>query len=115
MLYWNIGKRINDNVLKNERADYGKQIVATLSQQLREEYGKGFSKKSLSKMLQFHKSFPDFKIVASLMRQFSWTHFTLILPIKNEVEREYYIQMCRIEKWSVRELRKKIENYALDI
>lgn len=110
MLYWNIGKKINDDILKNERADYGKQIVATLSHQLTAEYGKGFSKSSITRMCLLNSYFQDIRIVASLMQQFSWTHFTLILPIKNEVEREYYIQMCRIEKWSVRELRKKIDS-----
>ncbi len=109
MLYWNIGKTINDDILKNERADYGKQIVATLSQQLTEEYGKGFSKSSLTRMCSLNDYFQDFRIVASLMPQLSWTHFTLIIPIKKELEREYYVQMCRVEKWNVRELRKKID------
>jgi len=110
MLYWNIGKKVNDDILKNERADYGKQIVATLSRQLTEEYGKGFSKSSLTRMCLLNTYFQDFEIVATLWQQFSWSHFKLILPIKNEIEREYYIQMCRIEKWSVRELRKKIDS-----
>ncbi len=109
MLYWNIGKKINDDVLENKRADYGKRIVATLSQQLQNEYGKGFTKSSLTRMCLLNESFSDLKIVATLWQQLSWSHFKLLLPVKNDIEREYYIQMCRIEKWTVRELRKKID------
>ncbi|GBE26452.1 hypothetical protein BMS3Bbin03_00365 [bacterium BMS3Bbin03] len=114
MLYWNIGKRINDEILKNKRAGYGKQIVATLSRQLENEYGKGFSAKNIRRMIQFYEVFPDFEIVASLMRQLSWTHFILFIPIKNDIEREFYAQMCRIEKWSVRDLRKKIDSMLFE-
>ena len=114
ILYWNIGKRINDEILKNKRAGYGKQIVATLSRQLENEYGKGFSAKNIRRMIQFYEVFPDFEIVASLMRQLSWTHFILFIPIKNDIEREFYAQMCRIEKWSVRDLRKKIDSMLFE-
>ncbi|TGO02122.1 cytoplasmic protein [Candidatus Thiomargarita nelsonii] len=109
MLYWNIGKRINDEILKNKRADYGKQIISTLGKQLEEQYGKGFSVQNLRRMMQFYEVFSDKQIVASLLRQLSWTHFTLLIPIKNELQRDFYAQMCRIEQWSVRTLRKKID------
>ena len=72
MLYWRIGLRINDEILQGERAEYGKQIVATLSQQLTEEYGTGFSEKNLRRMMQFADVFPDEQIVATLSRQLSW-------------------------------------------
>ena len=71
LLYWHIGKRINKEVLGNQRAEYGKQIVSTLSTQLTEEYGKGFNEKSLRRMMQFAELFPDFQIVAPLSRQLS--------------------------------------------
>jgi len=109
MLYWNIGKRINDEILNNKRANYGKQIISTLGKQLEEQYGKGFSVQNLRRMMQFSEVFSDPKIVASLLRQLSWTHFTLLIPIKNELQRDFYAQMCRIENWSVRILRKKID------
>lgn len=113
-MYWNIGKRINDDILENKRAEYGKQIVVTLSQQLTEEYGNGFSAKSIRRMMQFNELFPDFPIVASVMRQLSWTHFTIIIPLKTGIERDFYTQMCRIEKWSVRTLRKKIDSMLFE-
>ncbi len=114
MLYWNIGKRIKDEILQNKRAGYGEKIVVALADRLVQEYGKGFSAKNIRRMIQFCEVFPDFTIVASLMRQLSWTHFTLIIPIKNSLERDFYAQMCRIEKWSVRELRKQIDSMLFE-
>ena len=108
MLYWQIGRKINDEVLKGNRAEYGKQIVATLSEQLQQEYGKGFAEKNLRRMMQFAAVFDDLKIVATLLRQLSWSHFTLLLPLKESLQREFYSQMCRIEKWSVRTLKDRI-------
>lgn len=108
MLYWQIGRKINDEVLKGGRAEYGKQIVATLSGQLQQEYGKGFAEKNLRRMMQFAAVFDDLKIVATLLRQLSWSHFTLLIPLKESLQREFYAQMCRIEKWSVRTLKDRI-------
>ena len=71
LLYWHIGKRINEEVLENQRAEYGKQIVSTLSRQLTEEYGKGFNEKNLRRMMQFAELFPDFQIVSTVSRQLS--------------------------------------------
>ena len=73
LLYWHIGKRINEEVLGNQRAEYGKQIVSTLSTQLTKEYGRGFELRNLRRMMQFAQLFPDFQIVAPLARQLSWS------------------------------------------
>ena len=108
--YWNIGKKINDEILKNKRAEYGKQIVASLSRQLTQEYGSGWSVKQLRHCLYFVETFPDFEIVSTLWRQLSWSHFKEIIYLKTELERDFYSQMCRIENWSVRTLRKKIDS-----
>lgn len=109
-LYWEIGNKINQDLLKDQRAEYGKQVVANLSKQLREEYGtSSFSEKNLRRMMQFSSIFPDRKIVATLLRQFSWSHFTLFIPIQDELKRSFYMEMCRLENWSVRTLREKID------
>jgi len=111
MLYWNIGKRINieiENLPHSEK--YGKQIVATLWQQLSVEYGNSFSEKNLRRMMQFANVFPDEKIVVSLIRQFSWTHFLAVIPIEDPLKRMFYIEMCKIEKWSVRTFRERINS-----
>lgn len=109
ILYWQIGKRINEEILRGERAEYGEEIVATLSRQLVEAYGRGFTEKSLRRMVQFADSFPDNRIVAALSRQLSWSHFKELLPLKKPLEREFYAEMCRVENWSVRTLRRKID------
>ena len=78
-MYWHIGERINREVLGNKRAEYGKQIVATVARQLQEEFGrKGFDEKSIRRMMQFATLFPDSQIVAPLARHLWWSHFAVI-------------------------------------
>lgn len=109
-LYWEIGNRINQDLLKEKRAEYGKQIVSQLAKQLQAEYGSNsFSEKNLRRMMQFASVFPDRKIVVSLIRQFSWTHIIAFIPIQDELKRSFYMEMCRLENWSVRTLREKID------
>ena len=76
IMYWHIGERINRDVLGNERAEYGKQIVATVSRQLQAWYGsKGFEERTIRRMVQFAQKFSDWQIVSSLVSKLSWTHF----------------------------------------
>ncbi len=110
MLYWRIGKRIRRDVLKGERAEYGKEIVVSLSRQLVFDYGNNFSEKNLRRMIQFADIFRSEKIVVSLIRQLSWTHFLALIPLKESLRREFYAEMCRVEGWSVRTLRQKIDS-----
>lgn len=107
-LYWRIGKRIQLEVLQNERAEYGKEIVSTLSRQLVEEFGNGFSEKNLRHMMKFADSFSEAEIVSTLSRQLGWSHFKEIIYLKQPLQREFYAEMCRAERWSVRTLRDKI-------
>lgn len=109
-LYWNVGNAINTFVLQGNRAEYGKQIVATVSRQLAEEYGSGFEEKNVRRMMQFATEYQDFAIVATLMRQLPWSHFTLLIPIHEPLKRAFYEQMAITEHWSVRTLRKKIDS-----
>lgn len=75
LLYWHIGYRIHDEILRGKRAEYGKSIISSLSNQLILEYGNGFNKTNLHRMVKFSETFPDKQIVASLTQQLSWTHF----------------------------------------
>ncbi|HTF67950.1 MAG TPA: PDDEXK nuclease domain-containing protein [Edaphobacter sp.] len=109
-LYWRIGNRIQREVLGNERASYGEQIVATLSRQLVSEFGRGFADKNLRRMMQFAEAFPDEEIVATLSRQLSWSHIKELLPLVRPHQREFYAEMCRIEGWSVRTLRERVDS-----
>lgn len=108
LLYWQIGVRISLDWLHNGRAAYGQEILPTLSAKLVPEYGKGFGARNLARMIDFSEAFPDQQIVATLSQQLSWSHFVEILPLKQPLEREFYAEMCRIERWSVRTLRERI-------
>jgi len=108
MLYWRLGHRIREDILDQKRAAYGEAIVAALSQQLSTEFGRGFGEKNLRRMVQFAEVFPDERIVAALLRQLGWTHFVLLIPIKDPLKREFYAHLCRVEKWSTRALEKKL-------
>jgi predicted nuclease of restriction endonuclease-like (RecB) superfamily len=108
LLYWEIGDRIRKDILQEKRAEYGEKILSTLSKELCEEFGKGFSVPNLSRMLRLAEAFPDKKIVVSLLRQLGWSHFVEILRFDDDLKRDFYAEMCRIENWSVRTLRKKI-------
>jgi predicted nuclease of restriction endonuclease-like (RecB) superfamily len=108
VLYWKVGDRIRRELLKERRAEYGKEILPTLSAKLVPEYGEGFSQRNLARMVRFSEVFPETKIVATLSRQLGWSHFVEIIPLKEELQREFYAEMCRVEGWSVRTLRQKI-------
>lgn len=113
-LFWQIGKRINDEILLNKRADYGKQIVVTLSEKLMTRYGRSFEEKNLRRMLQFSEQFQDFLIVVTLSRQLSWSHFLVLLPIKQAEAKQYYANLSSVEYWGVRDLRKQIASKAFE-
>lgn len=110
LLYWQVGKRINDDILKNNRAEYGRQIVNALSAQLVEEYGSGFSVKNLRRMMQFAEVFAEKEIVATLWRQLSWSHIKILIPLDDPLKRSFYVEMCKLEGWSVRTLRERVDS-----
>ncbi len=66
MLFWQVGKRISEHILQNKRAEYGKEIVVTLSRELKNKYGRNFEERNLRRMIQFAEEFSDYKIVATL-------------------------------------------------
>lgn len=109
-----IGKRINHEILENKRAEYGKEIVKTLSKRLTLEYGEGWSEQQLRHCLRFAETFPDKEILYALSRQLSWTHFRTIMYLKDELKREFYIQMTRIENWNTRTLNEKIDSMLFE-
>ena len=109
-LYWQIGQRIHQEVLGGERAEYGKQIVSTLAKELSKEFGRGWSSRNVAYMLQFYEAFPEAPIVHTLSAQLSWSHFKQLITMSDPLQREFYAQMCRIERWSVRELASRIDS-----
>lgn len=114
ILFWQVGKRINDDILQNQRAEYGKQIVPTLSAQLENAYGKNFALRNLRRMMQFAESFPDMQIVSPLATQLSWSHFIELLPLKNYEAKLFYAQLSIEGKLGKRELRRQIANKVFE-
>jgi predicted nuclease of restriction endonuclease-like (RecB) superfamily len=114
LLHWRIGQRIHHEILGAKRADYGAEIVSTLSRQLVPEFGRGFSDKALRHMIRFAEAFPDPEIVSTLSRQLAWSHFKEIIYLKDDLRRDFYAEMCRIERWSVRTLRQKISGMLFE-
>lgn len=108
LLHWSIGKRINDEILLERRADYGDRVIDTVSKQLTQEFGKGYSRSALFRMVRFSKLYPDQEIVATVSRQLSWSHIVILCQMDNELQRDFYMQMACIERWSVRTLRDKL-------
>jgi predicted nuclease of restriction endonuclease-like (RecB) superfamily len=106
--FWEIGFRINDTILQNKRAEYGRQIVSSLSLQLENKYGRNFEEKNLRRMMQFADQFTDKEIVVTLSRQLSWSHFLAIIPIKNPEAKLFYANQVSDQLMSVRDLRKQI-------
>lgn len=110
LLYWNIGKYIREDILKNNRADYGQRIVESLSERLTNQYGRGWSKRHLHNCLRFTEAFPHEQIVHALRTQLSWTHIRSLIPIEDELKRNFYIELSKIEKWSTRQLDERIQS-----
>lgn len=109
MMYWHIGKLINDEILQNKRAEYGKEIVATVSQQLIKQYGKGYSYSALTRMMKFAKNI-DEKNIATLSQQLSWSHFKELIVLEDTLKIEFYTQMSIAQNWGVRTLRERIDS-----
>ena len=114
LMYWKIGRYINTAVLDGGRAEYGKRIVATLSQQLVLRYGKSFDIHNLRRMMRFAEKFHDFTIVAPLAQQLSWSHFDEILRIDSEEARLYYANEAAQRRFSRKELRRQISRKAYE-
>ncbi|WP_287666418.1 PDDEXK nuclease domain-containing protein [Accumulibacter sp.] len=108
LLYWHLGRRLLAESLQDERAPYGKRILATVSRELTVEFGQAFSLRSLYRAIQFCQGFTNQEIVSTLSTQLSWSHFIELLPLKDPLARDFYAEMCRIERWDVRTLRQKI-------
>lgn len=113
-LYWHVGKRIRGELLGEGRAEYGKQIVYALSRQLTAEYGRGFNRRNLFRMIRFAEVFPNEQIVSALRTQLSWTHFRELIAIDDPLKREFYAQMCCAERWSTRTLQDQVRRMVYE-
>ena len=109
-VYWQIGNRINNEILKETRAEYGKQIIKKVSKFLMTHFGNGWGEKHIHHCLRIAETFQNKEIFYALSRELSWTHLRAVIYMDNELKRSFYIEMCRMEKWSTRALQERINS-----
>lgn len=114
LLYWGIGSRINTEVLAGERASYGKQVLASLAKTLTTDFGKGWTEQNLRHCVQLASIFPDREILYSLSRELSWTHLRNLIYVSEPLKREFYIEIAKVERWSVRQLQERIKSMLFE-
>lgn len=110
LLYWNIGKTIREEIIKSDRAEYGKQIVQSLSGELTEHYGRGYSVQNLWYMIEFYDEYPILQSLLGEFKGLSWTHIISLLPIRENLKRRFYATLCVKEHWSTRTLQERINS-----
>lgn len=108
LLYWGIGDYLNRELIGRDRAEYGSQILATVSQELTSAYGKGYTYTALTRMRKVAATFTR-EIIVSMAQQLSWSHFIELSIIENESKRMYYATFAAAERWGVRKLRDRID------
>lgn len=113
-LYWNIGNLMQQDVLKNKKAGYGEKIIANLSAKLTNQFGTGWSSQQLWNCLYTVETFPSWKILSTLSRELSWSHLKELIYLKNKLQRTFYAQIAAHEKWSVRQLRERIDSMLFE-
>lgn len=114
LLYWQIGQRIRRDVLNDQRADYGAAVITSLAAQLTASYGRGWSEKQLRHCLRFAETFPDEGIVSALRRELSWTHLKSLIYLDDPIKRDFYIELCRLERWSSRQLQERMQSMLFE-
>ena len=105
--YWNIGRVIVEDELKNNRGEYGKKQLLAISKNLTNKFGKGFSQSNLYNMKMFYTKYPIFQSVTGKL---SWTHYCELLYISDDDKRCFYEKEAINANWSVRELKRQISS-----
>jgi predicted nuclease of restriction endonuclease-like (RecB) superfamily len=114
LLYWQVGKRIQTEILQGQRAEYGKQVIIALSQKLTQAYGRGWSERQLNYCILIAEVFPNREILHTLCAELSWSHLKLIIGIENPLKRDFYIEIAKLERWSVRQLQERINSMLFE-
>ena len=113
-LYWQVGHRLRTEVLLDERAEYGKQLIEKVAATLSAEFGQGFAWRNLYRMMRFAEVFPDPEILSALRTKLSWTHLRELIAIDDPLKRQFYTEICRLERWSTRTLKAKIDGMLFE-
>ncbi|MBE6374339.1 MAG: DUF1016 domain-containing protein [Lentisphaerae bacterium] len=110
MVNWRVGTRIRTDILKNQRAEYGKQIIAKLAFRLTAEFGRGWGVQTLQHCVRSAYTFSEEQISYAVRTQLSWTHLRSLMSVESDLARTFYLEMAAIEHWSTRELSDKIQS-----
>ena len=113
-LYWRLGKRVQEDLLQQNRAEYGAAVVGSVARQLEADFGASFGEKNLRHMLKFVEVFPDEQIVYALRRQLSWSHFRTLIYLQDPLKRSFYLEMAKMEGWSTRTLHRNIDGMLFE-
>ena len=113
-LYWHIGRRISAELLQGQRGEYGKQVVAELARQLTSDFGKGWSEQQLRHCLRLAETFSDEQILSTVRRELSWSHLKTLIYIDEPLKRDFYLEICRAERWSVRQLQERVNSQLFE-
>lgn len=114
LAYWEIGRHLREEILKEQRAAYGQEVTKKISEKLTLEYGSGYSRSNLERMMKFYSLFSNKEICVTLSHKLSWSHFVELIKIKDKVQLEFYIAMCTTERWSVRTLRERMNSMLFE-
>lgn len=110
LLYWHVGRRINEDVLSGNRAEYGKQVISNLSVQLTAEFGKGWSEQQLRHCSYLASTFTDEEKFYALRRKLRWTNIRTVMYIEDTLKRDFYIEMASLYNWDTRLLQERIKS-----
>jgi predicted nuclease of restriction endonuclease-like (RecB) superfamily len=114
LLYWQVGRRIRDDVLRGERGEYGQEVIGALARKLTAVYGRGWSEQQLRHCLRVAEIFPDEAIFSAARRELSWTHIKILMYVDDTLKREFYLELCRLERWSSRQLQERIQSMLFE-
>jgi predicted nuclease of restriction endonuclease-like (RecB) superfamily len=114
LLYWKVGRRVRKDVLGGERAGYGQELIAALARRLTAEYGRGWSEQQLRHCLRAAEVFPDEAILSAVRRELSWTHLKTLIYVDDPLKRDFYVELCRLERWSSRQLQERIQSMLFE-
>ena len=109
--YFEIGKLLIEAQGGKEHDTYGNKLIKTWSVELTEKFGKGYDASNLRRFRQFYS---EFKMCGTVCHTLTWSNIRILLPIKNENKRNYYINMCIKKNLSARELKKEVKNNAFE-
>jgi predicted nuclease of restriction endonuclease-like (RecB) superfamily len=114
LLYWRVGRCIHAEVLGGVRAEYGQQVIASLAKALTADYGRGWSEQQLRHCLRAAEIFTDEAILSAARRELSWTHIKTLIYIDDPLKREFYLELCRLERWSSRQLQERMNSMLFE-